>query len=132
MLPFLFPLPPIASILRIASIDAVTMPPPWLMDRISSIRTDQQGITVQLKSGEKIKSVVVTPPGWVQVLPLDGVLCKEGSCSGAAPTAVLINKSDRIPAKGMSIVTITTNSRNIYQFKVRYGAPDKRKIKIGG
>jgi hypothetical protein len=123
----------IASFLISANtIDSVTMPQRWAIERISNINTDQQGVTVQFGTGEKIKSVLITPPGWIQVQPLDGLLCKEGSCSGAAPTAVLINKADRLPARGMSIVTVTTNSRAIYKFRIRYGAPAQRTIKIGG
>lgn len=127
MFPFPFSPPPLIAV---NTVDSSTMTPAWAMDRITNLAVDRQGVTVQLKTGEKIKSVLTTPAKWVQVQPLDGVLCKEGSCSGSAPTAVLINQSD-LPVKGWAIVTITTNSRNIYKFKVRYGAPAKRTFAIG-
>jgi hypothetical protein len=117
--------------LAVNTIDSSLIPPKWAIDRVANVNTDSQGVTLQIKTGERIRSILITPAGWVQVQPLDGVLCKESSCSGSAPTAILINKGPR-PALGMSFVTITTNSRNIYKLRVRYGAPSKRTVSIGG
>jgi hypothetical protein len=125
----MFPPPP-PALIAVNTIDSSTIAPKWAIERVTNMSVDQQGVTVQLKTGEKIKSILVTPARWIQVQPLDGALCKDGSCQGAAPTAVLINQGD-IPARGVSMVTITTNSHNIYKFKVRYGAPAKRTFAIG-
>jgi hypothetical protein len=125
----IFPIPP--PLIAINTVDSATITPSWAVDRITNLWVDQGGVTLQFKTGEKIKSILITPAKWVQVQPLDGVLCKDGSCSGTAPTAVLINQGAR-PATGMVIVTITTNSRNIYKFRVRGGAPPKRTFAIGG
>jgi hypothetical protein len=121
----------ISLLLALNTIDTAQIPPKWAIERITEVRADQQGVTLQLKTGEKIRSVIVTPPGWVNVQPLDGVMCKEAGCSGAAPTSLLIHKGER-PVSGMSFVTITTNSHNIYKLRVRYGAPVKRTLIIGG
>lgn len=120
-----------SSSLAVNTIDSSSIPPKWAIDRVANVNTDSQGVTLQFKTGEKIRSILITPAGWVQVQPLDGVLCKDSSCNGSAPTAVLINKGD-LPVSGMSFVTITTNSRNIYKLRVRYGAPSKRTFSIGG
>jgi hypothetical protein len=129
MFPIHFPPPP--QVVAINTIDSTTIAPKWAVERITNINVDQLGVTLQLKTGEKIKSILITPSKWVQVQPLDGVLCKEGGCSGSAPTAVLLNQGN-LPARGACFVTITTNSRNIYKFRVRYGAPAKRTFGIGG
>jgi hypothetical protein len=121
----------IPLLLALNTIDTAQIAPSWAINRVTEVRTDQQGVTLQLKTGEKIRSVIVTPPGWVNVQPLDGAMCKEAGCSGAAPTSLLINKGER-PVSGMSFVTITTNSRNIYKLRVRFGAPVKRTLIIGG
>lgn len=123
-----YSLPP--QIIAVNTVDSATISPSWALDRITDLKVDKQGVTLQLMTGEKIKSTILTPPGWVQIQPLDGVLCKE-SCTGAAPSAILINQGDR-PANGTAFLTIMTNSRNIYKLKIRYGAPAKRTLKIGG
>jgi hypothetical protein len=119
----------IPLLLALNTIDTAQIAPSWAINRVTEVRTDSQGVTLQLKTGEKIRSVIVTPPGWVNVQPLDGAMCKEAGCSGAAPTSLLINKGER-PVSGMSFVTITTNSRNIYKLRVRFAAPVKRTLII--
>ena len=130
MLPLLLGLYQPALLLALNTIDSTTITPQWAMDRVTDVRTDAQGLTVQIKTGEKIRSVLITPASWVQVQPLDGVLCKDNSCTGTAPTSLLINKGVR-PVGGMSFITVTTNSSNIYKFRVKYGVPVKRTIRIG-
>lgn len=121
----------IPLLLALNTPDSAQIQPNWAINRVMEVKTDSQGVTVQLKTGEKIRSVLITPPGWIKVQPMDGVMCQDNQCQGPAPTAILINKGER-PVSGMSFVTVTTNSRNIYKFRVKYGAPAKRTLFIGG
>jgi hypothetical protein len=121
-------------LIAINTIDTSDIPPSFALNRVTNLNTDGGGVTIQLKTGEKIKSIFISPRYQIKAIPLDGILCQE-KCSGSAPTTlsvftikpVIFPSANRL-SDGSSFLTITTNSESIYKFRIRPGTPQKRTL----
>lgn len=133
--PYLPPPPP--ALISLNTVDFTKIDANWAATRVTNLPVDGGGVTFQLKTGERILSVVVSPKHAIKIFPLDGVLCEQ-KCSGTAPTAiniyavppVVFRGVRRLPG-GASFVIITTNSGNIYKIKAYPGTPTKRTFVVG-
>jgi hypothetical protein len=112
--------------------DSATIPASWAMVRIQKLSVDSGGVYLHLKTGEKIRSISISPRHQIKAQPLNGQLCQE-KCSGSAPTILHIYRIKPVTfptalrrGDGGSIVTVTTNSNNTYSFDAAPGFSSKR------
>lgn len=120
--------------------DTVQIPSDWLNSRVyEGLKVDPSGVIITLRTGEKVGGLTILPWQHVDVKPLNGQLCAGGGqCNGTAPTIIqLFRKSPQrvkglvYNADGTSLMTITTNAGNTYQFRLEpTSVAPKRKINI--
>jgi hypothetical protein len=128
---------PVAEKVAINTVDTAEFGPNFALYRVTKIKTDYSGVTIQLKTGEKIRSVSIFPRHQIKAMPANGVLCTE-SCQGGAPTILHIYRIKPVLFRttgrrgdGGSMVNIVTNSNSVYKFDVVPGTPVKRTLLIG-
>jgi hypothetical protein len=136
---FFHPIPTVFDARKIAlnTVDTAEYKPDFALYRITKINADEAGVIVKIQTGEKIRSVSISPRHQFKVIPLNGCLSSDGSCQGDAPTIfrvfrirpVLFKTTGRMKDGGSSVI-FTTNSNSTYSFYVRPGTPAKRMMTI--
>ena len=120
------------------TIDSATIPAAFAQVRVTQIKVDSSGVDINIRTGEKIRTVTITPRQQIKVDALNGSLCSGSeSCSGTAPTILHLYRIPRLKlqnaiprADGGSSITVVTNSGNIYRFDAVPGTAQKRLLNI--